>query len=160
MERVAVVTGAANGLGFAIAQRLAIDGCNVVVAERNAAGAKEAAGSIVAAGLKALYAQAGVSQPDSVSRLVDGVMVSHDKLDIMVSNSGVGWLFPFLDLPFESWQQTLVANLDDTFLCGRAAGKAMRAQEHETIVNIASGQSSARAPAAPPTARPEPAAST
>lgn len=137
-ETVAIVTGAASGLGYAIARRLARDGAQVVIADLNDAAARKAADEIIAEGGRANACATDVASPSSVQQLVDDTLERHGGLDVMVSNAGIGELYHFLDQPFDRWQKTLDVNLTGVFLCGQAAARAMVKNRRGRIVNVAS----------------------
>jgi NAD(P)-dependent dehydrogenase (short-subunit alcohol dehydrogenase family) len=135
---VAIVTGAASGLGLAIATRLAADDVTVVVADQNAEGAQSAVRTITRSGGLAHAWSLDVSAPESVQRMVDDTIQRHGQLDIMVSNAGIGELYHFLDQPFDRWERTLAVNLTGVFLCGQAAARAMAPRRQGCILNVAS----------------------
>lgn len=134
MQRVAIVTGGASGLGFAIARRLARDGAAVMIADRDEAMLETAGTELGVAGIAV-----DVSDPDAVSAMVARVLGDHGRLDIMVANAGIGGLHPFLDETHAHWQKVMAVNLTGVFLCCQAAARAMVAQgQGGRIVTIAS----------------------
>src|SRR5947207_3569928 len=137
-EKVAIVTGAAGGLGLAIAERLAADGAAVVVADVDSAGCEAARDAIVARGGRALAQRADVSDAGEVAALIARTRERLGRLDILVSNAGIGGTHAFLDEPIEHWNRVLAVNLTGVFLCGQAAARVMAEQGAGRIVNIAS----------------------
>lgn len=137
-DKAAIVTGAASGLGRAIARRLASEGSAVVIADANEAHALRVRDEIMAAGGRALAVRADVSRPDDVAAMVAAALTEHHRLDILVSNAGIGGMHPFLDETLEHWNRVLAVNLTGVFLCGQAAGRVMREAGSGRIVNIAS----------------------
>lgn len=137
-KTVAIVTGAASGLGLAIAKRFAQDGMHVVLADLNEAAANEALEQIQAAGGQANVCLTDVASETSVQALVDHTVERHGQLDVMVSNAGIGELFHLLDQPFDRWQKTMDVNLTGVFLCGQAAARVMVKRRSGRIVNVAS----------------------
>jgi 3-oxoacyl-[acyl-carrier protein] reductase len=134
----AIVTGAASGIGRAIAQRLAGEGGAVVVADANEANAIRARDEIAAAGGRAIAIKADVTRPEEVAAMVAAALSSFGRLDILVSNAGIGGMHPFLDETLAHWNRVLAVNLTGVFLCGQAAARAMRDAGGGRIVNIAS----------------------
>jgi 3-oxoacyl-[acyl-carrier protein] reductase len=137
-DRAAIVTGAASGLGRAIARRLASEGGAVVIADANEAHALRVRDEIAAAGGRAIAVCADVSRPDEVAAMVAAALAEYRRLDILVSNAGIGGMHSFLDETLEHWNRVLAVNLTGVFLCGQAAARAMRGAGFGRIVNIAS----------------------
>ncbi len=128
MPRVALVTGAAHGIGAAVAARLARDGYRVVVADRDPAGAAPAGGRYVAC---------DVGDESEVQALVDGVRGQEQRLDVLVCNAGIMIRKPIAQLAVSEWRRVLDTNLTSTFLLVRAAEDLLRAA-HGAVVTIAS----------------------
>jgi glucose 1-dehydrogenase len=139
-NRVAIVTGAATGIGRAIATRFAQEGAAVVI---DYVGRPDDAQAtlqrIQAAGGKATAIAADISQPDQVAALIQQTVAAYGRLDIMVNNAGIEAKIPFLDYPFEVWQKIIAVDLTGPFLCAQAAAKQMVAQNSAgRIINISS----------------------
>jgi meso-butanediol dehydrogenase/(S,S)-butanediol dehydrogenase/diacetyl reductase len=126
-SRVALVTGAARGIGRGIALRLASDGLDVAVndIEANAEQLEEVAGEIRAAGVGTKTITADVSDAESVEKMVGGVVGELGKLDVMVANAGIAQVEPLLDLTPEDWDRMMAVNLRGIFLCYQAAARQM-----------------------------------
>jgi 3-oxoacyl-[acyl-carrier protein] reductase len=137
-DKVAIVTGAASGLGLAIATRLAGEGCAIAVADANGAGAGRACDGLLAGGGRAIAAETDVSDPAQVDAAVAATVASFGRLDILVANAGIGGMHPFLDETLEHWNRVIAVNLTGVFLTGQAAARIMRRQGAGRIVNIAS----------------------
>jgi glucose 1-dehydrogenase len=139
-DKVAIVTGAATGIGRAIALRLARNGANVVVdyvGEEE--GANEVIREIGRAGGEALAIAADVSDERDVEGLVNGAVQRFGRLDILVNNAGIERKYPFLQTPTEYWNKVIAVNLTGPFLCARSAATRMVAQgEGGRIINISS----------------------
>ena len=136
MAKTALVTGAARGIGLAIASRLAADGARVAVLDLDAQGA-EAAARQVGGGAIALVAD--VTKAADVDASVQRVVDAWGRLDILVNNAGItGRSFPIWELSDEDWRRVIDVDLTSVFYCCRAAVRAMLAQGSGRIVNIAS----------------------
>lgn len=137
--KVAIVTGAARGIGRAIATRLHGDGAHVAFADLDPDEAEAAVRAIDPDGARATAHPLDVRDRASVERLVEAVAARHGALDIMVPNAGVMERMPFLEMTDEFWDRVLGINLHGAFLCGQAAARRMVAQGRGgRIVNIAS----------------------
>ena len=137
--KIAVVTGAAQGLGLGIAERLARNGATVVMADLQREKVEEEAGSLRNGELQALPAFVDVADSASVDRLFEEVAEAHGRLDILVNNAGVGQqVAPVVELDDGEWDRVIRVTLTGTFHCCRAAGRIMEAQESGAIVNISS----------------------
>ncbi len=141
--RTAIVTGAARGIGRAIATRLHADGAHVTLADIDPAEAEAAAREIDPKGARAVAHGLDVRDRAAVEAMVDAVADRQDGLDILVSNAGIMDRMPFLEMTDEFWQRVLGINLYGTFLCGQAAARRMVAQgsagrRGSRIVNVAS----------------------
>lgn len=136
--RVALVTGAAMGIGAAIAQRLGEDGHTVVVADINLAAAQEMVAGLHAQGLQALALQIDVGNPEAIAATFAELERSHGRCDVLVNNAGVAKTMPFIDYPLDHWQRVLDINLTGSMLCGQHAARMMRSQGWGRIINVAS----------------------
>ena len=135
-RKVAVVTGAAQGIGSAIAAGLAAEGARIVVADLR--GAEDAARSYEGG----VGLTVDVSNEDDVQRLVDETVAQCGGLDILVNNAGLYAsleMRPFDQIPLEEWRQVMDVNVASMFLTCRAAVPAMRERGGGKIVNISSG---------------------
>jgi 2-dehydro-3-deoxy-L-rhamnonate dehydrogenase (NAD+) len=139
-KRVALVTGAARGIGAAIAQRLARDGTCVAVADVAEAAASEQARRIAAqTGGGAFAVQLDVADPRSPRRAIDIILEREGRLDILVNNAGIAGLSaPVADYPDDEWRRILSIDLDGVFYCCKAALPHMLERGSGRIVNIAS----------------------
>lgn len=135
-DKTAIVTGAAQGIGRAIAQRLAAEGARLAIIDVDADGAKQAAAEI---GQTAIGIAADVSQASQVERAFATVMDHFGSLDILVNNAGVvGTDTPVKDLEEEDWNRVLNINLKGVFLCSQAAVRRMIEKKSGVIVSMAS----------------------
>jgi 3-oxoacyl-[acyl-carrier protein] reductase len=136
--RSAIVTGAARGIGRAIAERLATGGHEVVVADIDEAAARETADAIAATGATALAARVDVTDRASVEALVEMAAGAFGKIDVSVSNAGIMDRSPFLEMTEPFWHKVIDTNLTGAFLLGQAVARRMVAQGHGgRIVNVA-----------------------
>lgn len=134
--QTAIVTGAARGIGEAIARRLAADGAAVLIADIDAAEAERAAASI---GSNALAAQLDVTEPVSWDSAVRTAVETWGRVDILVNNAGIaGRSAPIGELSFEEWQQVIDIDLTGVFLGCRAVIPIMTERGYGRVVNIAS----------------------
>jgi 2-dehydro-3-deoxy-L-rhamnonate dehydrogenase (NAD+) len=132
----ALVTGAARGIGLAIAARLAADGARVALLDQDH-DAVEAAARAVGRGALALTAD--VTRANDVDAAVARVEREWGRLDVLVNNAGItGRSFPIWELTDEDWRRVIDVDLTSVFLCCRAAIKLMLRQGRGRIVNIAS----------------------
>jgi pyridoxal 4-dehydrogenase len=131
-NRVAIVTGAAQGIGKAIADKLADEGATVVVADINGEGAEQAAPA-GGAGL-----QVDVSSEADVRRMVDETLSRFGKLDVLVNDAAIVPFKAWDEIDFAEWRRIMAVNLDGVFLTCHHASKPMREAGYGRIVNIAS----------------------
>jgi 3-oxoacyl-[acyl-carrier protein] reductase len=134
--KTALVTGAARGIGLAIASRLAADGARVAVLDIDAKAAEAAAKKV---GGGAISISADVTKAADVDAAIQRVIATWGRLDILVNNAGItGRSFPIQELSDEDWSRVIDADLTSVFLCCRAAIKVMLGQGSGRIINIAS----------------------
>ena len=140
-SRVALVTGAARGIGRGIARRLAADGLDVAVndIDANADQLQEVAAEIRDAGRRSATVVADVSEPDEVERMVGTVADELGSIDVMVANAGIAQVKPLLDVTPEDFDGLMAVNLRGVFLCYTAAARQMIHQgEGGKIIGAAS----------------------
>jgi 3-oxoacyl-[acyl-carrier protein] reductase len=136
---VAVVTGAARGIGRAIALELAAAGAKVVVNDvGNLDQAEETVKQIMGAGSEAMFIQADVTNASDVDRLVRTTLEKYGKIDILVNNAGITRDNLLIRMKEEDWDRVLNINLKSVFLCTKAVSRGMLKQRSGAIVNIAS----------------------
>jgi len=137
LDQVAVVTGGAQGLGAALAQRLAAEGAHVVVADLNAAGAQATADAVAqATGRRTLALAVDVTDEAQVAALVDRAVATFGRLDIMVANAGIVLSGPLEEFDLARWRKVVEVNLTGYFLCAKHAARVMKAQRRGVIVQI------------------------
>jgi 3-oxoacyl-[acyl-carrier protein] reductase len=136
--QVAIVTGASQGLGRAIAECLAANGASVAIVARNAAKLAEVAAGIRAAGGQAEEFPCDVSQAEAVSAVVEAIHAKLGRIDILVNNAGVTRDTLLPRMSDEEWDEVLATNLRGPFLFMRAASRPMMQQRYGRIINVAS----------------------
>ncbi len=138
-RRVALITGAARGIGAAIAGRLARDGACVAVADLDEAEAAREAERIATAGRSAFPVGLDVANPASARAAVAAVLEREGQLDILVNNAGIaGLASPVAEYPEDEWRRILAIDLDGVFYCCKAVLPHMLERGSGRIVNIAS----------------------
>jgi pyridoxal 4-dehydrogenase len=133
--RVAVVSGAAQGIGKAVALRLGEEGATVIAVDLNDKGAAVTAKAI---GGKSFSAQCDIGDPDSVSKLFSAVAGEAGKLDVLVNVAAIVPFVKWDELTFEEWRRVLRVNLDGLYLMCRAGSDMMRQTGYGRIVNFSS----------------------
>ena len=133
-DRVAIVTGGAQGIGRAIADKLGEEGASVVVADINGEGATAAAAALP----RAIGLTVDVSDPDQVQAMVDAAVEQYGGLDVLVNNAAIVPFKAWDEIDFAEWRRIMAVNLDGVFLTCRAASDEMRKKGYGRIVNIAS----------------------
>jgi 3-oxoacyl-[acyl-carrier protein] reductase len=137
--RVAIVTGAARGIGFAIAERISHAGARVVVADVDEEGALTAVERLREGGAEAVEAVADVTKPDEARAMVERAIDAFGRLDVLVNNAGItGRDAPLAEVTDEDWERVMALNLTATFYCCRAAISRMRERRSGAVVNVAS----------------------
>jgi NAD(P)-dependent dehydrogenase (short-subunit alcohol dehydrogenase family) len=139
-DKVAIVTGAAQGIGRAIAEAFAEHGAHVVVADTNFEGAEKVAEAINASGgPTAIAADLDVTKPDQVQKTIALAVEKYGRLDILVNNAAILRAHLIVDFPLKDWQDIFRVNMEGAFLCSQAAARQMIKQgEGGCIINIAS----------------------
>ena len=138
-DKVALVTGAARGIGRAIAEAYADHGAHVAVADVRLVEAQAVAAGINAGGGRAISLEMDVTDPASVQRGVDATVAQFGRLDILVNNAGIHRGHLIVDFRLEDWEAVFAVNMRGTFLCSQAAAKQMIKQgEGGCIISMSS----------------------
>jgi NAD(P)-dependent dehydrogenase (short-subunit alcohol dehydrogenase family) len=138
-DKVAIVTGAAGGIGLACAQRFAAEGAKVILSDVSVAQGERAAEALQATGADALFIACDVGDKAEVDALVAGTLAAFGRLDCLIANAGIVHACDFLDLEEADFDRVLRVNLKGVFLCGQAAARQMVAQGGGgTIINMSS----------------------
>jgi 2-hydroxycyclohexanecarboxyl-CoA dehydrogenase len=146
MSRVAVVTGAASGMGLAVGQRLAERGYRVALLDLDGDGAQRAAAKLRANGTKALGCKVDVVDRDAVDGALRQVRSEFGPVEIMITSAGVSAFERFTDITLDSWNRIIAINLTGTFHCLQAAIPDMLAARWGRIVTISSSSGQQGAP--------------
>lgn len=137
-DRVAIVTGAAQGLGAATAHELAAQGAKVVICDIDAASVEQVADEINKAGGKAIALRTDVAQISELDKLVATAVDQFGRLDILVNNAAICPRIPIDDMTEAMFEKIININLKSVFFLSRAAGNAMKVNNWGRIVNVSS----------------------
>jgi 3-oxoacyl-[acyl-carrier protein] reductase len=137
-RRIALITGAAKGIGAAIALKLARDGLHVLIGDIDEPQAQATADAMNAEGLAASPIRLDVSDANSVGAAFETIDRQWGRCDIVVNNAGIAKTFPFVEFPLESWQAHLNVNVTGVLLCAQHGARRMMQQRWGRIINIAS----------------------
>lgn len=138
-DQVAIVTGAAKGLGEAIALRLAQDGAKLVMADIDGQGLAGTATAIREAGGEAVTVVGDITEEEPAAALIEAAIEHFGQIDILVNNVGGSRNAKIWDMPVEDWDHTIKLNLRGTFLCTRAAVPHMMRRKRGKIICLSSG---------------------
>jgi NAD(P)-dependent dehydrogenase (short-subunit alcohol dehydrogenase family) len=137
-QRVALVTGAAKGIGAAIADRLARDGMHVLIGDIDDAQAATTAGALAQAGFAASPLHLDVGSADAVTSAFAEIDRRWGRCDVVVNNAGIAKTSSFVDFPLEIWEEHLRVNVTGVLLCSQHGARLMQRRRWGRIVNIAS----------------------
>ena len=137
-KRVAIVTGAASGIGKEIAKRLAAEGGIPVIADLNLKAAEAAAAEIRSGKADAFAVAMNVTDEAQVEKGVVDTIAKYGKIDILVSNAGIQIVSPLVDFPFADWKRLLSIHLDGAFLTTKACLKHMYAKNYGRVIYMGS----------------------
>ena len=139
VNKTALITGAAKGIGKAVALAFAKEGYNIVI---NYNGSKEAAlntqQEIEALGVKTLVVQADVSDEDQVKTMVEKSVETFERIDVLVNNSGINKDGLMLRMSYEDFHKVIAVNLEGTFNCIKHVSRIMMKQRSGSIINMSS----------------------
>lgn len=130
-QKIAIVTGAARGIGLATAQLMNRHGIDVVLVDRDVEELEKVSGGL------GLALSCDVSNPDQVEQMVADTLKHFGRVDTLVNNAGVAAFGPIEDTTFEDWRRVMATNLDGVFLCSQAVTPALK-ESKGSIINIAS----------------------
>jgi meso-butanediol dehydrogenase / (S,S)-butanediol dehydrogenase / diacetyl reductase len=132
-SKIAIVTGAGQGIGSGVAKRLAEEGAHVVVAEYNRTNAEAVAAELSALGPQAMAYPVDIGAVDQIQTMVNDVVQHFGRIDILVNNAGVNRPAPLFDLTPDNWDAVFHVNLRGLFFCMQAVAKQMVAQVPESV---------------------------
>jgi 3-hydroxybutyrate dehydrogenase len=144
--QVAVVTGAASGIGRGIALALAQAGAALAILDQNGEGAREVAQRLDDQGMPAMAITVDVTEESQVDAAMDAVLGRFGRIDILVSNAGIQIVSPLEDLCFADWKRLLAIHLDGAFLTTRAVLRPMYRQSRGSIIYMGSVHSKLASP--------------
>lgn len=137
-ERVAIVTGGAQGIGQGICFRLAEEGAKIAIFDVNLEEAKKTAKEIEKSGGAALALKVDVSKSSEVDAALKQVLSKFGKVDILVNNAGISLTSKVANMTDEIWDRTFAVNMEGVFLCSRAVISHLKERKYGKIINIAS----------------------
>ena len=137
-SKVAMVTGAARGIGEAIARKLAAGGANLSIADLNAEDLTAVRQACEEQSRAVMTYSVDISKPEQVEAWVSATMERFERIDILVNNAGIADTVPFLDMTRERWERMLAVNLTGTFLCAQAVARRMVERNSGKIINMGS----------------------
>jgi len=140
--KAAIVTGAASGIGRAVALDFGELGANVVIADMALEGAEAVAAEIKSAGGKAIAVKTDVTKRAEVERMVQQTISEFGRVDILVNNAGIMGIYMLMDMKEEDLDRTMDVNVKGALLCSQAVAKYMIEQKSGRIVNLGSSMSS------------------
>jgi len=135
-DKIAIVTGGAQGLGEAICLRLAKEGCHVLVADLNEDAAKSTAEAVRQLDRRAIALKVDVTNEEQVRGMVDLAVAEFGRLDIFVSNAGILFADAIEEFAYERWAAVINVNLNGYFLCAKHASRVMMSQRSGAIIQI------------------------
>jgi 3-oxoacyl-[acyl-carrier protein] reductase len=143
-DKVAIITGAAHGIGRAYARRFAEEGARVVIADIDTAGGEATAKAIIDSGFSAWARGTDVRQFANLQSLMQDTVTRYGRIDVLLNNAAIYvtqnlWKGPVEELEIGEWDRVIEVNLKGVFLCCKAAIPIMKQQKSGKIINIASG---------------------
>lgn len=136
--RVALVTGAASGIGKATAERLAAEGATVVVTDINDGAGEAVVTALTGTGATASFMHHDVSRAEDWQRVIDDTITAYARLDILVNNAGLGDLLDIDEASLEDWDRTIAIDETSVFLGMKLASPYLKASGHGSVINISS----------------------
>jgi NAD(P)-dependent dehydrogenase (short-subunit alcohol dehydrogenase family) len=138
VQRVVLITGAAKGIGAAIADKLAYDGMHVLIGDIDEAQARSKADELTRAGMSAAPLLLDVGDAGAIAKAFETIDRQWGRCDIVVNNAGIAKTFPFVEFPLDSWQTHLAINVTGVLLCAQHGARLMMRNRWGRIINVAS----------------------
>jgi len=138
-NKIAIVTGAAQGLGKAITLALAAEGATVVIADIDNKKAEDVLEAVKDSDAKGIVIKTNVASAGDVDQLVKTTIKEYGRIDILINNAGICPRTDFEDIDEQEWDRVMAVNLKSVFLLSQAVFPCMKSQNYGRIVNIASG---------------------
>lgn len=137
-DKVAIVTGGANGIGEAYSKGIASEGASVVIADLDEKRGKEVSAEIEKSGGEALFVRTDVSKKQDAEKMVKATVDRFGSIDILVNNAGILYTAPFEETTEEMWDKLFAVNVKGVFFCSQAAAIEMKKKKRGKIINISS----------------------
>lgn len=137
-DHVAVVTGAASGIGLEVCRALGSAGARVVLIDRDPEGLERAESDLGARGVQGSTRTVDVTDPKAVTAAADAIAAEFGRIDVLVNSAGIARLNDALDTPDDEWREVFDVNVNGVFWASRAFGRHMVAQGSGSIVNLGS----------------------
>lgn len=145
-DKIVIVTGSGKGIGRGIALAFAKEGATVIVATLGNDEGQEAEREIHALGGQALFVQTDVSSEESIKQMVERVMVTYGRIDVLVNNAGITIFKPLIEATLDDWEALMNIDLRGVFLCSKYVVPHMMKQGKGAIINISSNHAKATLP--------------
>lgn len=137
-DKVCLITGSGSGIGKSTALLFAEEGATVVVNDWNEAAGEQTAAEIRAKGGQAIFVLADVTDPTSVSQMMDQVVAKFEKIDVLLNNAGISGVGALHELEADAWDRIMQVNIKGVFLPSKYAVIQMMKQNHGNIINMSS----------------------
>ncbi|NHM29590.1 SDR family oxidoreductase [Neobacillus terrae] len=136
-NKTVIVTGAAHGIGRAVAEMYSKQGANVIIADVDEERGRQAEEELKADGSGAVFIKTDVKDEENIKALFQTAAEKFEKIDILINNAGISKFIPFMELTSPQWDEIINTNLKSVFLCSKEAAKYMK-ETGGHIINIAS----------------------